>query len=173
MTKLRPVLCFLFMKALLFPLKYFRSFNLKKTVSALFICSCIYLSVNLILSLIGPNIITIPKIDPEKIKAPFIVQKNARKPLEYYVDILKKRQLFTEEKGAGQAALIAGPELMKNLILVGIISGEKARAVIEDKQAFKTYYVSKGQSIGQFQLVDILEGKIILNYGGQIYELNL
>jgi len=159
------------------PQKYIHFLNLKKIIAAAFIASCIYLFINLLYPFFGLNKLNIPKIIPERPKESLSVQKDALKPAEYYISAAKSRQLFAAEtalpEGKAQVTSVAGPELMKNFGLVGIISGENPQAIIEDKKNLKTYYVSKGQTIDQFKVVDIQEGKIILGYSGQVYELNL
>jgi type II secretory pathway component PulC len=68
---------------------------------------------------------------------------------------------------------MVGTELMKEINLLGVISGANPQAVIEDKKSGKTYYVTEGQMIGDFQVEEIGYGKIILNYNGQKFELNI
>ena len=75
--------------------------------------------------------------------------------------------------GTSQPAIAANVDLLKDITLVGIITGANPQAVIEDKKSLKNYYVTKGQFIGQMQVEDIQEGKIIINYKGQKYELYL
>ena len=69
--------------------------------------------------------------------------------------------------------MVSNTDLVKQLNLVGIIAGENPQAVIEDKNTQKTYYLNKGQFLGEIQLEDILEGKIIINHKGQRFELYL
>ena len=158
--------------------KYFHSLNLKKTVIIIFVLSCAYLSINFIYPFFGLKKTAMPKITAKLVNGPAFTQINGIKPFEYYAGALQNRQLFTLEGSSdgqkGQtASAVAGPELMKNFNLVGVIAGENAQAIIEDKLTLKTYYVNKGQSIGEFKVEDVLEGKIILSYHGQTYELNL
>jgi type II secretory pathway component PulC len=157
--------------------KYIRAFNFKKAIFVVFILSCAYLIVNLIYPFFGLKGSYIPKIIPENNKEIVVAQSNAIKPLNNYVEVAKNRQLFTSEAalsgGSVQIATVAGPDLMKDLSLVGIIAGDNPQAVIEDRKTSKTYYVNKGQSIEQFKVEDVREGKIVLSHGGQTYELSL
>ncbi len=142
-------------------------------VIVLFFLSLVYLAACFIYPLTGLKKIQLPKQEPEKINvssdSPL---KDETKPLEFYTQALKQNQVFGSTLGTqtGQPVAAAG-EALKDISLVGIISGEPPQAVIEDKKAQRTYYVTKGQNVNDYQLEDIQEGKIILNYNGQKYEL--
>lgn len=58
-------------------------------------------------------------------------------------------------------------DISKRFNLVGIISGEEPQAIIEDAQLQKTYYISKGQSMGGITVAEISDGKVVLNYEGK------
>ncbi len=98
------------------------------------------------------------------------------KPLESYLEGLKSRQIFAASSLPEGALPTSAPvtntlDLFKDISLVGIISSSPPQAVIEDKKTQKTYYLSKGQSMGDLKVDDIQEGKVVLNYLGTKYEL--
>ncbi len=101
------------------------------------------------------------------------------KPYEFYQAAAAGRQIFgrlrAQEIREGNPAVPAVPtaELISSLALLGIISGDYPQAIIEDKRVQKTYYISKGQSIGELQVADIQEGKIILKRNGERFELHM
>lgn len=64
-------------------------------------------------------------------------------------------------------------EFIKNLSLVGIVSGQIPQAAIEDKQNLKTYYVTEGQYIQGVHIKDIQDTKVILKYKEQRFDLYL
>jgi hypothetical protein len=64
-------------------------------------------------------------------------------------------------------------DLIKDINLVGIISGDNPQAVIENKKVQKTYYLTAGQYLGEFRIDKIGEGKVTLDYKGQKFELYL
>ncbi|MFA5272299.1 MAG: hypothetical protein WC412_08220 [Candidatus Omnitrophota bacterium] len=101
--------------------------------------------------------------------------KEQIKPYSFYLEGIKNRKIFSSAatEDAQKAIGTVNADLIKDINLVGIISGDEPQAVIEDKKAQKTYYLRKGQYIGELRLEDILEGKIVLNYNGQNYELYL
>lgn len=96
---------------------------------------------------------------------------------EDYLENIRGRQIFNEPSASArlpdQPAGIANNDAFKDITLVGIIAGDPLQAIIEDKKMQKTYYVTKGQNIGDLQVADILEGKIILSYQGKNFELYL
>ena len=101
------------------------------------------------------------------------------KPFSYYSEIISKHQLFkiisapeTKEKSK-TASTAASLDALKNYSLLGIISGENPQAIIEDKKTKQTLYLQKGQSLGEFKISDIQDGKITLESGGQTAELSI
>jgi hypothetical protein len=152
--------------------KFGAFFNVRRTFFWLFIASGVYLAWNLIYPLVGLRNIRLPKASEKPIEEKRIT-KSAAKPLEEYLKSVKRRRIFSGAATAEGVSLInvANVDLMKDISLVGIVSGENPQAVIEDKKAQKTYYVTKGQFIGEMQVEDIQKGKIIINYAGQKYEL--
>jgi type II secretory pathway component PulC len=148
---------------------------LKKLIWLAFGASCIYLIASFIYPWVALKEIKLPKTTPQKVIAPKIEPRQQIKPYESYLEGIKDRQIFSgsttsdTEKPLSSVSL----DLIKDISLVGIISGENPVGIIEDKKTQKTYYLSKGQFMGEFQVEDIKEGKIILNYKGQRFELYL
>lgn len=103
---------------------------------------------------------------PEKIGA-------EAKSYDVYAQSLTRRGIFGSS-GNRQDSLDAAPvSTIKDINLVGIISGDNPQAIVEDKKMSKTCYLSEGQYIGDVKIEDIQEGKVILNENGQLYELYL
>ena len=152
--------------------KYGKFLNVRRVFFWLFIACGIYLILSLVYPWVGLKNIRVP-LPSEKPTEETLSAKHTAKPLEEYLESVKGRQIFSGTNAMQDASLInvANIDLMKDINLVGIISGENPQAVIEDKKAQKTYYVTKGQFIGEMQVEDIQEGKIIINYAGQKYEL--
>lgn len=157
--------------------KYFLFLSTNRIIMLIFILSCIYLIISFIYPFwglkridLGPEVI---KLKPENIP---IKPKQEVKPFESYLDSVKKQKIFSSGisgDDTSKPAKAASADLIKDINLVGIISGENPQVIIEDKKAQKTYYLNKGQFIGDIEVSDIQEGKIILNYNGQKYELYL
>ncbi len=149
--------------------------NINKIIFAAFIISCLYLIYIFAHPLFLSNNINLPKVTEEKIPEEKIQAIQQIKPYEYYLEGLKNRQIFSSASGqeSEKSAGTINADLIKDMSLIGIISGENPQAIIQDKKAQKTYYVAKGQFIGEFKVEDIQDGKIILNYKGQKFELYL
>jgi len=138
----------------------------------LFLACGIYLISSLIYPWVGLKNIRLPR-PSDKPEKETLSAKHTAKPLEEYLESVKDRQIFSGTSAVADVSPVnvANIDSMKDISLVGIISGDNPQAVIEDKKAQKTYYVTKGQFIGEMQVEDIGEGKIIINYAGQKYEL--
>jgi hypothetical protein len=68
---------------------------------------------------------------------------------------------------------ISRGEILGNLNLLGIITGDNNQAIIEDKTLKKTYFLYKGDSFGDLKVYDIKESVVILDYKGEKIELNI
>lgn len=103
------------------------------------------------------------------------IKQEEIKPYDFYTQGIKTKQIFGAASAqlTQESAVTVGANLIKDINLLGVISGDSPQAVIEDKKSQKTYYVTKGQLIGEFQVEDIGGGKIILNYSGQRFELSI
>ena len=103
-------------------------------------------------------------------------EENSRKPYSYYAEEIEKRNIFgpslyTETGQApGEPAL---KESVKDLNLLGIVTGKTPQAIIEDKKEGKTFFVNKGDAIGLLRVEEILEDKVVLNYRGERVDLVL
>ena len=155
--------------------KLFTSKNIQKLIFLLLGVSFLYLFIAFIYPWFGLKGIKLPKIIEKRLIEPELEQKQNTKPYESYLQDVKNRQIFSSSSSLDSinALQMVSPDLTKDINLVGIISGNNPKAVIEDKKTQKTYYLNKGQFIEEFQVEDIQKGKIILNYRGQRYELHI
>ncbi len=89
------------------------------------------------------------------------------KPIEFEDDIgnievvSKKRVSISKE------------DLVKNLNILGIVAGDNNQAIIEDKQSKKTYFLYKGDSFGEFKVLDIKDSGVILEHKGERIEMRM
>ena len=98
----------------------------------------------------------------------------SKKPYSYYSNDIASRDIFKplvqkEKKAVGDNF----KQIRESLGLIGIITGEKLQAAIEDRKTKKTYFVYKGEHINDILVEDVLENKVILNYKGETFELML
>jgi hypothetical protein len=103
--------------------------------------------------------------------------KTVLKKIEYYLDQVKKRDIFKMGMAAKQENTIdAGPsskavEATQNLKLVGISWSDDPDAMVEDIKAMKTFFVKKGQLIGEVKVENVTKDKIVLRFGQELIEL--
>ncbi|MDD5595436.1 MAG: type II secretion system protein N [Candidatus Omnitrophica bacterium] len=151
-------------------------FLIGKIKPLLIIGSLIYLVAAFVYPWVGLKKINLPVISEKMKQTPQAETKKESKPFEFYLKGMQGRQIFGTFSGKeeGQAAQVAAEaDSIKDINLMGVILGDNPQAIIEDKKTQKTVYVSRGQFIGQFQVEEIKEGKVILNYKGQRYELGV
>lgn len=150
--------------------------NIRKGILIAFIISCVYLGAAVIYPLFIPENPPFPKSAGSKTAAEKAILSQEAVPFSSYPETIQNRRLFAGSvlrNEEGGVPVVLGNELIKDINLVGILSGESPQAVIEDKKTQKTYYVARNQLIGKFKVEDIQEGKIILGLNGQKYELYL
>lgn len=85
-------------------------------------------------------------------------------------DLFKPLEIQEAEK---QQTTTAFAELVKNLALIGIISGPSPQAIIEDKAAQKTYFLNEKDRIGDVIIKKIGENSVTLSYQEEETELRL
>jgi type II secretory pathway component PulC len=168
-------------RALSFPrgMFFFSRFFLthaKQCVAILVIGSSLYCGYAFLYPVLAMKKIKLPEITPLLQNAAKDESSLVTKPLESYTEEFKDRQIFqnplTEDTLKGSQKSLE-TDLLNDFSLIGIVSGENPQAIIEDKKNQKTYYVSKGQSIGAFKVEGIQEGKVVLGYQGNTYDLYL
>ncbi|MEK6714711.1 MAG: hypothetical protein AABY43_01530 [Candidatus Omnitrophota bacterium] len=147
----------------------------KEIILTAFIASSLYLIVSLIYPLLSIKKNILPEVKQEAVVEPKPETIEGPKPYDFYLSGIKEREIFS----SSQIEVVTKPQsgintdLLKDISLVGIIAGDTPQAIIEDKKTQKTYYLNKGQFIEEMQVEDIQEGKIILNYRGEKFELYL
>jgi len=65
--------------------------------------------------------------------------------------------------------------IIANLSLLGVISGETPQAIIQDNRKKKTFFMNAGDSLGEVELKEIseAEGTVLLIYKGRQFNLGL
>ena len=82
-----------------------------------------------------------------------------------------KREAISNE--VEKEALIPKEELLKDIALLGIVTGEERQAVIEDKAEKKTLFLYKGDRLMDFEVYDVRDGLVVLDYKGEKIELKI
>ena len=147
----------------------------KKIIVFILFLSLAYLLIAFIYPSYGLKKLTLPEITQEKITPSDAGPIKTVEPYEQYSQDIGSRSIFDSGPAVEQAASVSNVSVdsMKDIKVVGIISGEKVQAVIEDTKLNKTYYVTKSQTIGEMRIEDIAEGKVVISYQGKLFDFSL
>ncbi|MCX5707993.1 MAG: hypothetical protein NTY14_03310 [Candidatus Omnitrophica bacterium] len=94
-------------------------------------------------------------------------------PVEVFVSQISKKDIFNSAAFKKDSSSDISVDGVRNIGLLGIISEDPKQAIIKDKRTEEVYYLKEGESLGEFKLVQILEGKVIIEYRGERFEIYL
>ncbi|MFH1593292.1 MAG: hypothetical protein ABID09_01180 [Candidatus Omnitrophota bacterium] len=102
-----------------------------------------------------------------------------KKSVTYYLDKVAERDIFKmgakkapqQKKLSEKKAEVDPMGAVQHLKLVGISWSDNPDAMIEDTKAYRTFFVKRGQMIGEIKVKAIFKDKIILLYEGEEFEL--
>ena len=154
---------------------FMRADRLQSVLLAVFIAACLFLLLSFVAPYMPGALLTEKELAPPGGTRENILSEAGKKPLQYYIEAVKDKSIFSSAAPAAavEPVSIAEADLAKDINLLGIISGERPEAVIEDKKVDKVFYVSRGMFIGDYQVQDIQDGKVILSRDGKRFELHL
>jgi hypothetical protein len=97
-------------------------------------------------------------------------------PVAYYAEKAAGRDIFKMGPMKQEEVQTKEPssktlELAQNLKLVGISWSQDPDAMIEDKKISKTYFVKKGQMVGEALVKGIYKDKVVLEADGEEFQL--
>lgn len=103
----------------------------------------------------------------------------SKKAASYYFEKIRERDIFKmghKDSSANQETFQKGPsariiEATQHLNLVGISWSNDPDAMIEDTRALRTFFVRRGQMIGEVKVQAIFKDKVVLGYDGEEIEL--
>jgi type II secretory pathway component PulC len=91
------------------------------------------------------------------------------RPLSYYDDEISRRDVF--KKIINESALLkpiatapAFKELVKDLHILGIISGSQKQVIIEDSKSAKTYFLGVGDYLEEIKIDEINADNVVLEF---------
>lgn len=102
-----------------------------------------------------------------------------KKAAAYYLEKVTERDIFKmgEKKADKSAAAGSKPpssrimEATQHLKLVGISWSNDPDAMIEDSKAGRTFFMKRGQMLGEIKVQAIFKDKVVLGYEGEEIEL--
>ena len=119
-------------------------------------------------------------VPPKDLSTPFRVESiEPLKESSYYLQKVSSRDIFKEGKKAevvtqapAQNAVVETAEAIKNLALVGISWSKDPDAIIEDKAHQRTFFVKRGQLVGENVKVEaIFKDHVVVTFEDHEYEL--
>ena len=99
-----------------------------------------------------------------------------KKAAAYYLEQVGKRNIFKmgrdPVKGVSKKVIsVKLSELSKSLRLVGVSWSENPDVMIEDTRAMRTFFVKRGEMVGELRVEAIFKDRVILSYAGEEIEL--
>ncbi len=153
--------------------------DINKVFSVAVVCLLAYVVFDAVAS--ARNLQRPPNFAPPKdMKAAF--KTEAIEPLKessYYLQKVSSRDIFKEGKKVetvkqvpAQNAVVETAEAIKNLALVGISWSSNPDAIIEDKSHQRTFFVKRGQMVGDNVKVEaIFKDHVVVTFEDHEYEL--
>lgn len=126
------------------------------------------------------NLTHLPNLVPPQEKNAAALQSKASplKEESYYLQKVNSRDIFKEykegetKKEKKEVKSVEENEAVKSLSLVGISWSADPDVIIEDKSAQKTYFVKRGQVVGNNVKVEaVFKDKVVLSFEGEEFEL--
>lgn len=166
-----------------------RSSDIKVINKALGLCSFVlaaYFGHNIYISMVDLKGTQDLKVKIQQdLKAPGLPEASALKnSVSYYLEKVRQRNIFAiDAEGPARADVSESGdskprppsatiiEAVQHLRLVGISWSSDPDAMIEDTKASRTFFVKRGEMIGEAKVQAIFKDKIVLSYKGEEMEL--
>ncbi|MFC1667328.1 hypothetical protein ACFL0P_05670 [Candidatus Omnitrophota bacterium] len=166
-----------------------RSSDIKVINKALGLCSfllMVYFGHNIYISMINLKVSPDLKVKIQQdLKAPSLPEVSRLKnAVSYYLEKVRQRNIFVigarrvartdiSEPGLAKSKPPSATiiEAVQHLRLAGISWSSDPDAMIEDTNASRTFFVKRGEMIGEAKVQAIFKDKIVLSYDGEEIEL--
>lgn len=170
--------------------KWRRSFSLEqldvkavnRLLASLTALLIVYFFSSLLVSLFSLN--KMPRLELKtaagKIETTLAEPSGFKKAVSFYLDKVRERDIFTmgttkkpalAQTGAKTGPSSKNPSVFENLKLVGISWSNDPDAMIEDSKALRTFFVKRGEMVGEAKVQAIFKDKVVLSYNGEEFEL--
>ncbi len=119
------------------------------------------------------------KMQPSPARPVPLKESSLLRAASYYLEKVRERDIFKMgvagprgvEERASREGVSKITELSQNLRLVGIAWSDDPDAMVEDTKAMRTFFIKRGQTIGDLKVRAIFKDKVILSYGTEEVEL--
>jgi len=107
-----------------------------------------------------------------------LLEEKTIEPLDYYEKEISGRNIFKQGLGEYNFAksIPTEPvfkELLKDLCILGIVSGVNKQVIIEDAKSGKTYFLFTGDYVGEIEVKAIYPDRVELEFKGEKISLFL
>ena len=154
---------------------------LNKALSVCLVILTLYFAGNLAIGIVNTKKLPVFKFEFSGKESGDLLQEGSfLKAASYYLEKVRQRDIFQLEpkktEGTTEAAAPAGPsgeilDATQHLKLVGISWSNDPDAMVEDSRALKTFFVKRGQMLGDVRVQAIFKDKVVLSYRGEEIEL--
>lgn len=120
--------------------------------------------------------LAVEQVDPVSMSVPCVVDNQAvLGSVEDYTRVFTKKRLFRPLKTQKRQAetVITIDELTRDYLLIGIVKQAGIEAVIKNRRTNQTFFVSKGATLNNVKVEQILGDSIVLTYNGEKKELRI
>ena len=133
-----------------------------KTMMGLILCSTIFFSIVFMRSNASfktSDYSLVQENAPVKIAAPL-------QDLATYINAVSSRELFHPFVSSKKKSIPVKTidDLTKDMILVGVVSGDNKEAIIKNRRTRQTYFVSVGSRVGEIKVENISDDQIEVSY---------
>ncbi|MCG8432101.1 MAG: general secretion pathway protein GspB [Candidatus Omnitrophica bacterium] len=111
-----------------------------------------------------------PEVDEPAVWQPLVLKEAAMGSLEAYLEEVYRTDIFGSSQQAGDAA---GFRDLQQVTLAGIVFEEPPQAILKDNAGGNILYLRRGESMGELKVIEITEGKIVVEFRGEKFEMHL
>lgn len=142
-------------------------------IISLFVFSLLLLLLSVLFAFLPPGINQLKPADDKEIESQLTANEVRHPAIETYIDQIRKKDIFNSAafKNDSKSDLVL--DGLKDIGLLGIINEEPKQAIIKDKTTGEIYYLKEGESLGEFKVSQILDGKIVVEYRQERFEIYL
>lgn len=161
-----------------------RQLDIKALNKALSVCVAalaLYFAGNLAIGIVNTKKLPVFKFEFSGRESADVFQEGLfLKAASYYPEKVRQRDIFQlgpkKTDDTKEETVQVGPsgeilEAIQHLKLVGISWSNDPDAMVEDTKALKTFFVKRGQMIGDVRVQAIFKDKVVLSYRGEETEL--
>jgi len=94
------------------------------------------------------------------------------KSLQFYLSSAQENNIFNL-RIANQLTSGGLDNAIEDITLLGILAEDPPQAIIQNKKTNQTVFLKENEALGQMHINQILQGKIIVEYRGELYEIHL